>query len=100
MTTTHAAGAGAGHTAAAVADAALSDVAACACHLYDAECALHAAHRSGVEHWITAASDKLHQAVVAYLAAAAAARPHQQPHAVVRAATATFARPGGLTGAA
>ena len=40
-----------------------TDVAACACHLYDAECALHAAHQSGVEPWIAAATERLHEAV-------------------------------------
>lgn len=34
--------------------------------LYDAECALHAAHQSHVDEWITAASDHLHRAIVAY----------------------------------
>jgi hypothetical protein len=48
-------------------------VAACACHLYDAECALHAAHQSGVDAWIAAAADKLHQAVADYLVAVAVA---------------------------
>ena len=46
-------------------------VAACACQLYDAECALHAAHQSGVDAWIAAAADKLHQAVADYLVAVA-----------------------------
>ena len=48
-------------------------VAICACHLYDAECALHAAHQSGVDAWIEAAADKLHEAVVEHLAAVRAA---------------------------
>ena len=51
-----------------------TDVAACACHLYDAECALHAAHQSGVEPWIAAATERLHEAVVAYRSAVAAVR--------------------------
>lgn len=50
-------------------------VAACACHLYDAECALRAAHQSGVDEWVTSAAAKLHQAVVDYLAALAATEP-------------------------
>ena len=54
-------------------------VAAGACHLYDAECALHAAHQSGVEQWIAAAAEKLHQAVVEYLAAIAAQTTAHQP---------------------
>ena len=33
-------------------------------HLYDAECALHAARQSGIDAWIAAAADQLHQAVV------------------------------------
>ncbi|HZC69271.1 MAG TPA: hypothetical protein VE442_01125 [Jatrophihabitans sp.] len=40
-------------------------------HLYDAECALHAAHQSHTEAWITAANEKLHDAVTEYLEAAA-----------------------------
>ena len=47
------------------------DVATCSCRLYDAECALHAARRSGVAAWIEAASDKLHLAVADYLASVA-----------------------------
>ncbi len=52
-------------------------VAVCACHLYDAECALHAAHQSGVEQWITAAADKLHQALGEYLASIAAVQDRE-----------------------
>lgn len=48
-------------------------VAICACHLYDAECALHAAHQSGVDAWIEAAAAKLHEAVIEHLAAVRAA---------------------------
>ena len=48
-------------------------VAAAAQHLYDAECALHAAHQSHVDAWIAAASDRLHEAVAEHLAAEAAA---------------------------
>jgi hypothetical protein len=44
---------------------------ATACHLYDAECALHVAHQTRVDAWITAASDRLHQAVADHLAAVA-----------------------------
>lgn len=40
-----------------------------AAHLYDAECALHAAHQSGLQAWITAANQKLHEAVSEYLTA-------------------------------
>jgi hypothetical protein len=40
-------------------------------HLYDAECALHAARQSHVDAWISAASDKLHQAILELDAAAA-----------------------------
>jgi hypothetical protein len=39
-----------------------------ACHLYDAECALHVAHQTHVDAWITAASDRLHEAVADHLA--------------------------------
>ena len=41
---------------------------AAAQNLYDAECALHAAHQSHVNAWIAAASDKLHLAVEEFLA--------------------------------
>ncbi|HEY8676656.1 MAG TPA: hypothetical protein VIO13_11920 [Candidatus Dormibacteraeota bacterium] len=43
------------------------------------ECALHAAHQSHVEAWITAASEKLHQAVVEHIAATAAQNGPEQP---------------------
>ena len=34
--------------------------------LYDAETALHAARQSGVDVWITAAYDRLHDAITTY----------------------------------
>jgi hypothetical protein len=34
--------------------------------LYEAEGALHAAHQTGVDDWIRAAADRLHEAVVAH----------------------------------
>lgn len=40
--------------------------------LYEAELALHCAHQTGVDAWIAAASDRLHEAVRAYLSARAA----------------------------
>jgi hypothetical protein len=40
--------------------------------LYEAECALHCAHQTGVDAWIAAASDRLHEAVCAHLRAPAA----------------------------
>jgi hypothetical protein len=40
-------------------------------HVYDAECALHAARQTQVDAWISAASDKLHQAILELDAAAA-----------------------------
>jgi hypothetical protein len=43
-------------------------------HLYNAECALHAAHQSHVDAWITAASNRLDEALRDYLAADAARR--------------------------
>lgn len=55
-----------------------TDVAACACHVYDAECALHAAHQSGVSQWIDAASEHLHLALAAYLRAVAEQPLHDQ----------------------
>lgn len=39
--------------------------------LYDAECALHAAHQTRIDAWITAAGDRLHEAVAEHLAALA-----------------------------
>ena len=48
-------------------------------HLYDAECALHAAHQSHVEAWITAAAERLHDAIAEYLAAVADQTQPQQP---------------------
>jgi hypothetical protein len=33
--------------------------------VYDAECALHAAHQSGVDGWMVAAREGLHRALVA-----------------------------------
>ncbi len=38
-------------------------------HLYDAEAALHIARQAGVGSWISAAYDRLHEAVVGHLAA-------------------------------
>jgi hypothetical protein len=42
----------------------LSARARAAAHVYDAECALHAARQTAVDGWITAASNKLHQAIL------------------------------------
>ena len=42
--------------------------------LYEAELALHDAHRSQVDQWIKAASDRLHIAVVRHLEADALVR--------------------------
>lgn len=53
-----------------------TEVAACACSVYDAECVLHAAHQSGVWQWIDAASEHLHLALDAYLRAVAE-HPHR-----------------------
>jgi hypothetical protein len=47
----------------------LDRVDAAARRLYDAEIALHIAHTSHVDAWIAAASDRLHDAVEAHLAA-------------------------------
>jgi hypothetical protein len=38
-------------------------------HVYDAECALHAAQQTHVDSWIAAAADKLHEAIVEHLSA-------------------------------
>jgi hypothetical protein len=48
------------------------DVGDAARRLFDAETALHAARQTHVDRWVTAASNKLHEAVVAYVAALAA----------------------------
>lgn len=58
----------------------VTDLAACACHLYDAECALHAAHQSGIDTWINAAGDSLHRALAEYLAAAATSAQRTSHH--------------------
>jgi hypothetical protein len=42
------------------------DVEAATRRLYDAECALHVAHQTGVDQWVNAAADRLHEAIVAY----------------------------------
>ena len=42
------------------------DVDAAARRMYDAECALHIAHQTGVDQWVTAAGDRLHEAILAY----------------------------------
>ena len=44
-------------------------VEAAAQRLYDSECALHAARVTGVDEWITAAAERLHSSLVAYLEA-------------------------------
>ena len=45
------------------------DVSRTAAHLYDAETALHVARQTGVDAWVAAAYDRLHEAVVAYRSA-------------------------------
>jgi hypothetical protein len=45
-----------------------------ACHMYDAECALHIAHQSHVDAWVVVASAKLHAAIAEHLMAVAASR--------------------------
>lgn len=42
------------------------DVDAAARLMYDAECALHVARQTGLDHWVKAAADRLHDAIVAY----------------------------------
>jgi hypothetical protein len=39
--------------------------------VYDAECALHIARMSAVDSWIAAASDRLHLALIDFIAASA-----------------------------
>lgn len=43
-------------------------------HLYEAECALHAARQTCVDEWVAAAAEKLHDSLVEHLAAVAALR--------------------------
>lgn len=50
------------------------DVHTAARRLYDAEIALHIARSSGVDAWIAAASDRLHEAVEAHTAVLTAFR--------------------------
>ena len=45
------------------------------CHPYDAECALHVAHQTHVDAWITAASDRLHEAATDNLESSHTATP-------------------------
>jgi hypothetical protein len=40
------------------------DVEAAARRMYDAEVALHIAHQTGVDEWVRAAGDRLHDAIV------------------------------------
>jgi hypothetical protein len=47
--------------------------------LYAAECAFHDAHQTHVDAWITAAADKLHDAVSAHLAAVVASHAASTP---------------------
>jgi hypothetical protein len=49
------------------------DIRTTATQLFDAECALHAAHQSGVDAWIAAASNKLSDAIGNYMLALAQA---------------------------
>jgi hypothetical protein len=44
-------------------------VAAAAVRVYDAEVALHIARQTGVDSWVAAAYDRLHEAMGTYLAA-------------------------------
>lgn len=51
---------------------------AAAIRMYDAEIALHIARQTGVDPWIAAAADRLHEAIAAHLAVCSAgARPDQ-----------------------
>lgn len=55
--------------ATAAADARQAAISEAARRLYDAEIALHIARQTGVGAWISAAYDRLHEAVVAHNAA-------------------------------
>jgi dTDP-D-glucose 4,6-dehydratase len=64
-------------------DATDESVRSAACHLYDAECAVHVAHQSHVDEWIEAASNRLHEALGTYLsllAACAEGREGRESH--------------------
>lgn len=50
--------------------------------LYDAECALHAAHQTRVDNWIAAAADALHQTVLEHRCALASAKPRNNESGV------------------
>jgi hypothetical protein len=63
-------GQGTGSTAASAAER----IGAAETRLYDAECALHAAHQSEVDAWIDAANSKLQAAANEYVLAIGAAR--------------------------
>jgi hypothetical protein len=67
--------------ATAAADALQAAVSEAARRLYDAEIALHIARQTGVGAWISAAYDRLHEAVVAHNAATAfpQSRPRESP---------------------
>ena len=67
--------------------------------LYDAEAALHIARQAGVGSWISAAYDRLHEAVAAHLAAVAAleGRDRADPQPAVHPARLRPREPGQLT---
>jgi hypothetical protein len=46
-----------------------------ALHLYEADFALHIARQSGIDAWVAAACDRLHEAVLAYDAPDVTTRP-------------------------
>ncbi|SOD72883.1 hypothetical protein SAMN05892883_2201 [Jatrophihabitans sp. GAS493] len=53
-------------------------VAQAAHRLYEAELAVHTAHQTGNDDWITAANNRLHQAIVDHTVAVNAARSRIQ----------------------
>lgn len=53
-------------------EAALSEYETSCAQLYRSEQALHEAHQTGVDEWIRAASDRLHESLVQEMRAAAA----------------------------
>ena len=66
--------------ATAAADARQATISEAARRLYDAEIALHIARQTGVGAWISAAYDRLHEAVVAHNAAISPlSQPRQHP---------------------
>lgn len=61
-------------------EAALTDCDRAARAMYDAEVALHIAHQTQVDAWIAAASDRLHEAILAHTRAVQEASTRSSRH--------------------